>query len=237
MEIYSDLEESTGHAVPDDLDAGSVGCGAASHALFHKPKSFPALTAGNVSGRQTITLSNSGTKDVTVSSIAASGGFSQSNDCTNLHPGQSCEIEVTYISANVGSTKGVITINDNAASSPQIVNLTGKTVAAIVLTPSVLSFGSVAVGTSQTKSITLANNGGAFAISAISALGDYAQTNNCATTLGAGQSCTIRVTFRPRTNGTRAGVVSVSSFDAGFTKATHGFDGGLVGDWSARNVG
>lgn len=191
--------------------------------------SFPAISAGNVSGPETITLSNSGTKDLTVSSVAASGGFSQSNSCTTLHAGESCLIEVTYISANVGSTRGVLAINDNAASSPQIVSLTGKTLAPIVLNPSILSFGSVAVGASHTKSITLTNNGRAFGISAISAIGDYVQTNNCATTLGAGQSCTISVMFRPRANGTRAGVVSVTSFDTGFTKPLTAFTAVLSG--------
>jgi hypothetical protein len=190
---------------------------------------FGSVSAGNFSGTQTITLSNSGSADLTVSSIAASGGFAQTNNCSTLHAGQSCTVEVTDISAIVGTTKGVLTISDNAASSPQIVSLTGKTLAPIVLAPSNLNFGNVAVGASATKSLTVTNTGVSFGIAAISASGDYAQTNNCPTTLATGKTCTISVTFRPRTNGTRAGVVAITSQDGGFVAPPAAFTAALSG--------
>ena len=40
--------------------------------------------------------------------------------------------------------------------------------------------------------------------------GDFAQTNNCDTTLAAGASCTVNVTFTPTVTGVRTGTVSFS---------------------------
>ena len=190
---------------------------------------FGSHTPGNSSAAQTITLSNDGVADLTISAIAASGGFSQSNDCATLHPGQSCTISVTYISSIVGSTKGVLTINDNSPSTPEIVTLTGIVLPPIALAPGILSFGAIAVGTSQTKSVTITNNGSAFGIAAISTSGDYAQTNNCPATLPTGQACTVNVSFRPAANGTRAGVLAVASKDAGFANSLSGFTAALSG--------
>ena len=190
---------------------------------------FASHTPGNSSAPQTITLSNSGAADLTVGPIAASGGFSQTNDCSTLHPGQSCTIDVTYISSIVGSTKGVLTINDNAASTPEIVTLAGTVIPPIALAPGTLGFGSIAVGTSQTKSVTITNHGPQFGIASITTSGDYAQTNNCPAALPSGQACTVNVTFRPKANGTRAGVLAVASKDAGFANSLSGFTAALSG--------
>jgi hypothetical protein len=190
---------------------------------------FGSHTPGNSSAPQTITLSNDGAADLTVGAIAASGGFAQSNDCATLHPGQSCTIDVTYISSIVGNSEGVLTINDNAASTPEIVTLTGTVLPPITLALGTLSFGSIAVGTSQTKSVTITNNGSAFGIAAISTSGDYAQANNCPAILPSGKACTVNVTFRPRANGTRAGVLAIASKDAGFAESLSGFTAALSG--------
>ena len=197
---------------------------------------FGAHTPGNVNGPQTVTLSNRGAADVIVSSIAASGGFSETNNCSTLHAGQSCTINVSFISAIVGSAKGVVTINSNTAASPQIVNLAGNVLTPIALVPGSLSFGTVAVGASATKSVAITDNGGAFAIRQIATSGDYAQTNNCPATLSTGQTCTVNVTFRPRANGARAGVLSITSKDAGFLTSLSGFTASLSGSGSGSTL-
>jgi hypothetical protein len=112
-----------------------------------------------------------------------------------------------------------VQITDNAAGSPQSVALSGTgTAPAVTLTPSSLSFGSQLVGsTSAAQSVTLTNSGNApLSISSIavggSNPGDFAQTNNCPaspSTLGAGSSCTISVTFAPGAAGTRTGIVQI----------------------------
>jgi len=63
--------------------------------------------------------------------------------------------------------------------------------------------------------VTLTNTGGApLSITSITISsgnpGDFAQTNNCGTTVAAGASCTINVTFTPTTTGSRISSVSVA---------------------------
>jgi len=46
-------------------------------------------------------------------------------------------------------------------------------------------------------------------------LGDFAQTNNCPTSLSGHQSCTFSVTFTPTATGSRTGTLYISDTDAG----------------------
>lgn len=82
----------------------------------------------------------------------------------------------------------------------------------VTLTPSSLNFGNVMVGSSSSpQPVTLANNQSvSLSISSITTSGDYSQTNNCGTSLGANASCTINVTFTPSTTGTRTGTLTVN---------------------------
>jgi hypothetical protein len=73
----------------------------------------------------------------------------------------------------------------------------------ITLSPSALSFGVQTSGfVSAAKTVTLKNNGTtSYTMGAISMVGafptDFAQTNTCGTTVAAGATCTISVTFDP----------------------------------------
>ena len=83
---------------------------------------------------------------------------------------------------------------------------------AAALNPTSLNFGNQTVGvTSTAQNVTLSNPGNAtLTISSIATSGDYAQTNNCGTSLAAGGSCNISVTFTPTITGTRTGTLSVT---------------------------
>src|SRR5215469_2998184 len=72
---------------------------------------------------KTISITNSGTADLVVSSISASGGYEQTNNCRNVSSHAACTIEVTFKPGTTGTLNGAITINDNTPSSPQIVSL------------------------------------------------------------------------------------------------------------------
>src|SRR5579859_51112 len=80
------------------------------------------------------------------------------------------------------------------------------------LTPTSLSFANQIVNTtSAAQAVTLKNNQTTtLTISGITTSGDYAQTNNCGTSLAAGASCTINVTFKPTATGTRTGTLTVT---------------------------
>jgi ASPM-SPD-2-Hydin domain-containing protein len=73
-----------------------------------------------------------------------------------------------------------------------------------------LTFGDEVVGTaSQPLPITLANTGTAtLIIASISASGNFAETNDCGSTLAAGANCVINVTLTPNITGSVSGTVS-----------------------------
>lgn len=106
-------------------------------------------------------------------------------------------------------------ITDNAAGSPQHAPLSGIGTTA-KLSPTSLSFGTVAIGTaSPAKTVTLTNVGTstltitAVAITGTNA-GDFTQTHTCSSNLAAGASCTISVAFKPMQIGKRTGALSVA---------------------------
>jgi parallel beta-helix repeat protein len=180
---------------------------------------FPGQQVGTTSAAQTVTLSNTGTGALTISSIATGGDFAQTNNCgSSVAAGSNCSINVTFTPTATGTRTGAITITDNASGSPQSVSLTGTgTAPTAALSPSSLNFGDQVVGTtSAAQSATLSNTGNApLTISGITTAGDFAQTDNCGTTLGAGAHCSISLTFTPSTTGTRTGAVTVSSNSSG----------------------
>ena len=178
---------------------------------------FASQTVGTTSAAQAITLTNTGTAALSISSIAASGNYAQTNTCgTSLAVNASCTISVTFKPTSAGTLTGGITLTDNAASSPQAVSLTGTAVAvavpAVSLSPTNLTFASQTVGTaSAAQAITLTNTGtAALSISSIAATGIYTQTNNCGTSLPVNASCTISVTFKPTATGTWTGVIMLT---------------------------
>ncbi|HUI64101.1 MAG TPA: choice-of-anchor D domain-containing protein, partial [Bacteroidota bacterium] len=174
---------------------------------------------GTTSESQPVTVTNSGTAALTVSGISASTGFSQSNNCSStLVAGSSCTINVSFEPTMAGSTSGTVSVTDNASGSPQTVSLSGTgTSPSVTLSPNSLSFGNQLVGTtSQSQPVTLTNNGTALlTISGISANAGFSQTNNCGSTLAAGGSCTINVSFAPTTSGSAAGTLSVTDNASG----------------------
>ncbi len=191
---------------------------------------FDPQLVGSVSPTKDIVLTNSGNANLVVSSVAASGGYSVANNCSTVTPGASCTIIVSFIAGLLGSTSGVITVTDNATTSPQLVNIAGSTVPPLEFSPASMGFGSVAVGTSsQSKSVTVINHGAAFSIRSIGISGDYLQNNNCPATLGSGQSCTINVSFHPTSTGSIPGTLAITSMDPGFDFPLTGFASPLSG--------
>ena len=176
---------------------------------------FGSVLVGQTSAAQTLTLTNSGTATLTISGITASGDYAATNTCNgSLAAGTNCSISVTFTPTQTGARTGTLTIADDAAGSPQTVALsgTGLTPAAAVLSQASLSFGSQATDTtSPAQTVVLSNPGQApLAISSIAISGDFAQTNNCGTSVAAGASCLIDISFKPSATGNRTGTLTVS---------------------------
>jgi len=94
--------------------------------LSAKTLNFGDVTVGQTSQPKIVTLKNTGSDDMSISSIAAAGDFSQTNQCPSvLAPWQSCTISVTFTPTQKGVRSGTLKVTDNAAGSPQTVKLVG----------------------------------------------------------------------------------------------------------------
>ena len=90
---------------------------------------------------------------------------------------------------------------------------TGPTGSPLTASPSSVSFGNQTVGsTSAAQSVTVSNPGSAAAsMASVGVTGPFSETNNCGTSLAAGASCTVSVTFAPTASGSASGTLSVNS--------------------------
>jgi hypothetical protein len=182
---------------------------------------FASQTVATTSAAQTITLTNGGNAALTLSALAASGDFTQSNTCgTSLAAGANCTISVTFTPTASGARTGAITVTDNAAGSPQTVALSGTgavAAAGIQVSPSSLTFAAQAVGsTSPAQNLTVTNTGSAaLSITSIAASGDFSQTNTCGTSLAAGANCAVSVRFTPTSSGARSGAITLTDNASG----------------------
>lgn len=91
---------------------------------------FPLLPVGATSEPQAVTLTNTGTGEMKITSVTVSGDdhddFAQTNTCgTDLSPGESCTVTVTFRPLADGLRTASVEITDDAAGSPQLVVLTG----------------------------------------------------------------------------------------------------------------
>jgi len=168
---------------------------------------FGTQFVGTASPPQVITLTNTGTATLRFASVmtggAARANFSEGNNCgRDLKVGAGCTIRVTFAPLEIGTLSGAIIIADNASNSPQEISLTGVG-RAVTLLPRNIDFGNQPVGTtSEPQIVTLTNYADrTLTIHGIRITGDagsaYAQTNTCGTSVPAGGSCTISVTFTP----------------------------------------
>jgi uncharacterized repeat protein (TIGR03803 family) len=167
------------------------------------------------SAAKTVTVANTGSVTLDISSTTASANFAISaKTCgATLAVGKNCKVSVTFTPTVLGKVKGTLTLTDNAPNSPQALPLSGTGVEPATLAPASATYAAQAVGTtSPAKTFTLANNQTVVLTSiAISTTGDFAvSTTTCTTSLAAKSKCTISVTFTPTETGTRTGELNVS---------------------------
>jgi len=189
--------------------------------------SFGSQPLGKTSSGQNITLTNTGGAALSINSITITGtnvgDFSQTNSCgSSVAAGAFCTVSVTFTPTATGARSASVSITDNAAGSPQTITLSGTGILPTVsLSPATLTFATQNLNsTSAAQPITLTNSGSALlTISSISITGanagDFAQTNTCGSTLAAGASCAISVTFTPTASGSRSASVSIADSAAG----------------------
>jgi len=175
---------------------------------------FSIRPVGSVSQPNTSLLRNMGSAPLTVTSITTTGDFTETDTCSQgVVAAGTCTFTVTFTPTQPGPRFGSIMIEDNAAGSPHFINLVGNGATAVAdLTPSSLAFGSLQISQpSSPQTATLTNNGNAtLVISNIAMTGDYAETDNCPSSLGIGSSCTFSITFTPTAGGESDGTLSIT---------------------------
>jgi hypothetical protein len=175
---------------------------------------FPPQPIGTMSTLMQVTITNGGTGALATSSVSVTGDFAQTNTCSApVQVNGICIVQVTFTPTAQGFRTGTLTITDNAPGSPQAVSLEGYggSSTSATLNPGSVAFSSQAVGiTSASQAVTFSNTGAiALAIASISSSGDFAESNTCGSSVAAGGSCQISITFTPTASGTRTGAVQI----------------------------
>ena len=107
---------------------GSGGTTTTGSALTASPSSvsFASTSVGSTSSAQSVTVTNPGTSAVSMSSIGATGPFSESNNCgLSLAANASCTVSVSFSPTASGAATGTLSVNSSAPGSPLTVALTG----------------------------------------------------------------------------------------------------------------
>ena len=213
---------------PHGVALSGSGVAAPAPAVTLSPASvaFGNQTVG-ASSAKPITLTNSGSAPLGITSIAASGsGFTSTHNCaTTLAAAASCTINVTFTPTAAVASTGAVTVASAAAGSPHTVGLSGTGTAptpmvpVATLAPVAVEFGAVTLNTpSATRAVSLSNTGNAaLTLGAVNLGGtnasEFSQTHNCpvGSTLAAGASCTISTKFTPAATGSRAATLTLTS--------------------------
>ena len=188
---------------------------------------------------QTLTLTNPATATsgvTTVRRVLSEAPFLTTTTCGQpLAPGQSCTIRVTYaptyqvVSGTDLATPRMdassITIQSDAASSPQLVNLAGQvapvtssspgnggSLQTISMSQGSLTFGITSVGSaSAAQTVQLVNTGtAAVHVTGVTASAGFAVTMDCAA-VQPGATCSLSVSFQPQAAGTTLGAIEILS--------------------------
>jgi hypothetical protein len=87
---------------------------------------FPSQWIGTTSAAQNLTLTNTGSAPLAISSIATNGDFAQMNACgTSVAAGGNCTITLSFTPTSLGARSAMVTLTDNATGSPHAVALSG----------------------------------------------------------------------------------------------------------------
>jgi hypothetical protein len=162
-------------------------------------------------GARTQTLSVLGSSDgSSFTTLAGSAGYVFDPAAANTVNITLPTTSVRYVRVNVTGNTGWPAAQ---LSDLEVFAATGGTSASLSVSPTGLTFGSTTVGaTSAAQSVTVQNVGTAAAsVSSVAASGDFLQTNSCGSSIAAGASCTVSVTFHPTASGSRSGTLTVLS--------------------------
>ena len=178
---------------------------------------FAAQPAGSASSPQTLTVTNTGGLGLSITSVTITGAFSETDNCSGeeIVAGATCTIQVLFLPTAAGTVTGQVTVSGNISGGSLTASLTGLGIpaGAVTLTPGLLSFSSVEVGSqSAAKSLTAQNaSSTALSITSLAVTPPFVLiSNSCGTSLGASSDCSLSVGFNPAAAGNATGTLTMT---------------------------
>ncbi len=173
------------------------------------------------------TVSNTGSQPVTLGTSSIAGdasfslaSFSSGTPCGSagvvLAAGSSCTVAVTFRPSAVGTFRATLSVTSSATSQPLTLPISGVgTQPQLAASPTAISFGDVVVGSASIHALTLVNTSSSAVDGlAFTASAGFAVNTTCGlTTLNAGSSCAVNVSYTPSAAGIASGVLTITSTD------------------------
>jgi hypothetical protein len=184
---------------------------------------FGNQLVGTTSPPEKVTVKNTGTTAVTITSVTAPSPFAAGTACNNktLAANAMCTFNVTFKPTASGPASATLTVSFAAPTASQTVSLSGTGIEPVAsVSPSSLTFPNQQAGTtSASMPVTLTNTGtAALTINSIGIGGtnpaNFSETDNCGpafpATLAIGAQCTIQVSFMPNATTLRSANLNIN---------------------------
>jgi hypothetical protein len=186
---------------------------------------FAQQLVATSSPAQAITITNTGTAALNISSVTLTGAndpsFATTNTCGAPIPiGARCTVSVSFAPTAIGAKSAAVRIASNAATGPVSIALSGTGVSStpgLLISSDSLSFGTQEAGTSSAPQLLTVTNNTASSISigSVTVSGanvpSFGSSNSCGAPLAAGAHCTVSVSFSPKSAGALSAYVTLTS--------------------------
>jgi hypothetical protein len=207
----------TSNASNPQLQLQLEATGATSAGVTASPSSlsFGQVAVGS-SSTLPVVVTNTGTGKLTLTALQLSGaGFSVSGPTLpiTLSTGQSITLNLTFAPLSAITTSGSVFVTGPNLNVPLNGTGTGTTAGQLTITPSLVNFGNVPVGTTETQPITMSATGSSVTVSADASSSSQFVLNGASLpfTIPAGQGLSFNVAFTPQSSGTVSGSLSFTS--------------------------
>ena len=207
------LRAPVGGTGPQTLIKIAASLGSPVPGVIPSSLTFGAENLGAASAAADEQVGNFGDAPMTPS-VSVTGDFSETDNCgAGVKAGSKCDVNVVFTPTAPGTRSGVLTLSFGGGIASQTVPLTGVgTVPAVGLSPTSLSFGNQANGTtSAAQRVTVTNAGtGPLMIASIQASSEFAETSTCGGSIASNGTCTIQVAFTPTASGPQNGTLTIT---------------------------
>ncbi|MGO9635504.1 MAG: choice-of-anchor D domain-containing protein [Steroidobacteraceae bacterium] len=188
---------------------------------------FGSETTGVASTSIPVTVTNTGTVALPITSITVSGAnsplFHETDNCVPSVPAPgTCTINVVFKPTSAGSKTATLNVIAGNGAGTQTVALSGTgVVPTYTALPATLPFGSETLHVASTPMSVTVTNTGAVALPITSTTIDgtnpeqFTQINYCGTSVPAPGTCTISVVFKPTSTGSKTATLNVNAGGGG----------------------